>query len=96
MVRVYKGVNTRCLVCRSRNIKCHYCGKFGHFRRECRYSTAASSGASNQRSKEYKTSPKLHRHPPVSSSVEPSVSSDGFHYNAFRGGSRERNYSFKD
>ncbi|GFS97430.1 hypothetical protein TNCV_733611 [Trichonephila clavipes] len=77
-------------------IKCHYCGKFGHFRRECRYSTTASSGASNRRSREYRTSPKLRRHPPVSSSIGSPVSSEEFHYNAFRGGRRDRNCSFKD
>ncbi|GFY70197.1 hypothetical protein TNIN_29401 [Trichonephila inaurata madagascariensis] len=44
-------------------IKCHYCGKFGHFRRECRKgSTTASSSTTNRRYREYKTSPKLRRH----------------------------------
>ncbi|GFR00853.1 retrovirus-related Pol polyprotein from transposon TNT 1-94 [Trichonephila clavata] len=68
-------------------IKCHYCGKFGHFKRECRYgSTAASSGASNQRYREYRTpSPKLRRHPVVPFPVGSSISSDKCHY-AFRGG----------
>ncbi|GFQ77276.1 CCHC-type domain-containing protein [Trichonephila clavata] len=32
-------------------IKCHYFGKFRHFRRECHYgNTTASSGASNKKS----------------------------------------------
>ncbi|GFQ90680.1 CCHC-type domain-containing protein [Trichonephila clavata] len=77
-------------------IKCHYCGKFGHFKRECRYgSTAASSGVSNQRYREYRTpNPKLRRHPLVPFPVG-SISSDKCHY-AFRGGRQDRGYPLKD
>ncbi|GFR07604.1 hypothetical protein TNCT_270311 [Trichonephila clavata] len=59
-------------------IKCHYCGKFGHFKRECRYgSTAASSGAPNRRYIECRTpSPKLRRHPVLPFPVGSSISSD--------------------
>ncbi|GFY02293.1 copia protein [Trichonephila clavipes] len=77
-------------------IKCHYCGKFGHFRRECRNGTAASSGTSNRRSRTYRKGPELRQHPSVSSPIGSSVTSDEFNYNAFRGGRRDRNYSFKD
>ncbi|GFQ65625.1 CCHC-type domain-containing protein [Trichonephila clavata] len=75
-------------------IKCHYCGKFGHFKMECRYgSTAASSGAPNQRSKECRT-PKTAQHPVVPFPVGSSISSDKCHY-AFRGGRQDRGYPFK-
>ncbi|GFW22744.1 copia protein [Trichonephila clavipes] len=77
-------------------IKCHYCGKFGHFRRECRNGTAASSGTSNRRSRTYRKGPELRQHPSVSSPIGSSVTSDEFNYNSFRGGRRDRNYSFKD
>ncbi|GFS71708.1 copia protein [Trichonephila clavipes] len=78
-------------------IKCHYCGKFGHFRRECRNgSTTASSSATNRRYREYRTSPKLRRHPHVLSPIGSSVSSDEFKYSTFRDSRRDRNYSFKD
>ncbi|GFW17191.1 CCHC-type domain-containing protein [Trichonephila clavipes] len=77
-------------------IKCHYCGKFGHFRRECRNGTAASSGTSNRRSRTYRNGPELRQHPSVSSPIGSSVTSDEFNYNSFRGGRRDRNYSFKD
>ncbi|GFW22180.1 retrovirus-related Pol polyprotein from transposon TNT 1-94 [Trichonephila clavipes] len=77
-------------------IKCHYCGKFGHFRRECRNGTAASSGTSNRRSRTYRKGPELRQHPSVSSPIGSSVTSDEFNYNFFRGGRRDRNYSFKD
>ncbi|GFX89230.1 copia protein [Trichonephila clavipes] len=77
-------------------IKCHYCGKFGHFRRECRNGTAASSGTSNRRFRTYRKGPELRQHPCVSSPIGSSVTSDEFNYNAFRGGRRDRNYSFKD
>ncbi|GFQ63865.1 retrovirus-related Pol polyprotein from transposon TNT 1-94 [Trichonephila clavata] len=78
-------------------IKCHYCGKFGHFKRECRYgSTAASSGVSNRRYRECRTpSPKLRRHPVVPFFVGSSISSDKCHYD-FRGGRQDRGYPFKD
>ncbi|GFU27522.1 retrovirus-related Pol polyprotein from transposon TNT 1-94 [Trichonephila clavipes] len=77
-------------------IKCHYCGKFGHFRRECRNGTAASSGTSNRRSRTYRKGPELRQHPSVSSPIGSSVTSDEFNYNSFRSGRRDRNYSFKD
>ncbi|GFY30254.1 retrovirus-related Pol polyprotein from transposon TNT 1-94 [Trichonephila clavipes] len=77
-------------------IKCHYCGKFGHFRREYRNGTAASSGTSNRRSRTYRKGPELRQHPSVSSPIGSSVTSDEFNYNSFRGGRRDRNYSFKD
>ncbi|GFR28500.1 retrovirus-related Pol polyprotein from transposon TNT 1-94 [Trichonephila clavata] len=78
-------------------IKCNYCGKFGHFNRECRYgSTAASSGAPNRRYKECQTPClKLRRHPVVQFSVGSSISSDKCHY-AFLGGRQDRGYPFKD
>ncbi|GFY74473.1 hypothetical protein TNIN_7731 [Trichonephila inaurata madagascariensis] len=66
----------KCLVQKSK-IKCHYCSKLVHFRRECRNgSTTASSSAFNRRFREYGTSPKLCRHPPVPSPIGSSVSSD--------------------
>ncbi|GFY59247.1 retrovirus-related Pol polyprotein from transposon TNT 1-94 [Trichonephila inaurata madagascariensis] len=78
-------------------IKCHYCGKFEHFRRECRNgSTTASSSATNRRYREYRTSPKLRRHPHVPSPIGFSVSSDEFHCNTLQGSRRDRNCSFKD
>ncbi|GFS84312.1 hypothetical protein TNCV_4605341 [Trichonephila clavipes] len=77
-------------------IKCHYCGKFGHFRRECRNgSTTASSGATNRRYRECRTSPKLRRHSHMPSLIGSSASSDEFNYSTFRGGRRDGNYSFK-
>ncbi|GFQ85365.1 CCHC-type domain-containing protein [Trichonephila clavata] len=77
-------------------IKCHYCGKFGPFKRECRYgSTAASSGAPNRRYIECRTpSPKLRRHPVLPFPVGSSISSDKCYY-AFPGGRQDRGYPFK-
>ncbi|GFS92962.1 retrovirus-related Pol polyprotein from transposon TNT 1-94 [Trichonephila clavipes] len=40
--------------------------------------------------------PELRQHPSVSSPIGSSVTSDEFNYNSFRGGRRDRNYSFKD
>ncbi|GFW62946.1 copia protein [Trichonephila clavipes] len=64
--------------------------------RECRNGTAASSGTSNRRSRTYRKGPELRQHPSVSSPIGSSVTSDEFNYNSFRGGRRDRNYSFKD
>ncbi|GFX73365.1 CCHC-type domain-containing protein [Trichonephila clavipes] len=66
------------------------------WRRECRNGTAASSGTANRRSRTYRKGPELRQHPSVSSPIGSSVTSDEFNYNAFRGGRRDRNYSFKD
>ncbi|GFX42222.1 CCHC-type domain-containing protein [Trichonephila clavipes] len=69
-------------------IKCHYCDKFGHFRRECRNgSTTASSSATNRRYREYRTSPKIRRRLHVPS---PTVSSDEFKYNTSRCSRRQK------
>ncbi|GFU15169.1 retrovirus-related Pol polyprotein from transposon TNT 1-94 [Trichonephila clavipes] len=63
---------------------------------ECRNGIAASSGTSNRRSRTYRKGPELRQHPSVSSPIGSSVTSDEFNYNSFRGGRRDRNYSFKD
>ncbi|GFY09841.1 retrovirus-related Pol polyprotein from transposon TNT 1-94 [Trichonephila clavipes] len=67
-------------------IKCHYCGKLGHFRREGHNgNTTASSSATNRRYREYRTGPKLRRRPHVPSPTGSSVSSDEFKYSTSRG-----------
>ncbi|GFW03591.1 uncharacterized protein TNCV_3988101 [Trichonephila clavipes] len=71
--------------------------KFKTLMRDCRNgSTTASSSASNRPYREYGTSPKLRRYPPVPSPIRSSVSSDEFQYNTFQGSRRDRNYSLKD